>query len=581
MPQALVDRLFAPGTVERVINLYGPSEDTTYSTWAPLASGVAPTIGRTVTGSRAYVVDRRFALAPLGIPGEVVLAGAGLSRGYYGRPELTAERFLPDPFAAEPGGRIYRTGDLARYLMDGELDYLGRIDHQVKLRGFRIELGEVEAVLASHPALERAVAGTHAFGPGDVRLVAWVTPLPEEPVEALDAEALRAWVGERLPEFMVPSAVVTLAAFPLNPNGKVDRGALPQPDAVASSTSAESPRTPLEEMLAGLWAELLSAPRVGLHDDFFALGGHSLLAIRLLARLRAATGVELPLRALFAHPTVAALAAEVERCLRAAGQTPLPALPPIAPSGPGDEAPASSAQERLWYFHQLDPAGAVLNVPHPLRLTGPLQPAALAAALAEIARRHAALRTTFAYGEGGLRQRIAPAGAVDLPVADLRALPPARQEAEARRAAGEEARQPFDLAAGPLWRVRLLALSGEHRLLTTFHHTVADGWSTEIFDRELAALYPYFAAGARGASPLPEPALQYADFAVWQRRTIAGTLDETLAPQLAYWRRQLAGMPPALDLPADFPRPARPSFRGAARHLALDVGLSAGWSRPR
>ncbi len=581
VPQGLVDRLFAPGTVERVINLYGPSEDTTYSTWASLASGVAPTIGRTVTGSRAYVVDRRLALAPLGIPGEVVLAGAGLSRGYYGRPELTAERFLPDPFAGQPGGRIYRTGDLARYRMDGELDYLGRIDHQVKLRGFRIELGEVEAVLASHPAVERAVAGTHAFGPGDVRLVAWVTPLPEDPeaAAALDAEALRVWVGERLPEFMVPAAVVTLAAFPLNPNGKVDRGSLPPPAATAPAASTESPHTPLEELLAGLWAELLSLPRVGLHDDFFALGGHSLLAIRLLARLRAATGVELPLRALFAHPTVAALAGEVERSLRAPG---LPALPPIEPAaGMGNEAPASAAQERLWYFHQLDPGGAVLNVPHPLRLTGPLRPAALAATLAEIARRHAVLRTTFVYGDGGLRQRIAPAGAVTLPLADLRALPDARREAEARRAAGEEARQPFDLAAGPLWRARLLALSddsggGEHSLLLTFHHSVADGWSTEIFDRELAALYPYFAAGARGASPLAEPALQYADFAVWQRRTIAGALDGTLAPQLAYWRRQLAGMPPALDLPADFPRPARPSFRGAARHLALDAGLSAG-----
>jgi amino acid adenylation domain-containing protein len=573
VPQALVDRLFALGTVGRVINLYGPSEDTTYSTWVAIPRGTAPTIGRTVTGSRAYVVDRRSALAPLGIPGEVVLAGAGLSRGYYGRPELTAERFLPDPFASEPGGRIYRTGDLARHLPGGELDYLGRIDHQVKLRGFRIELGEVEAVLAAHPAVERAVAGTHAFGLQDVRLVAWVTPVPEEPVEALDGEALRAWVGERLPEFMVPSAVVTLAAFPLNPNGKVDRGALPPPAAVAPAAASESPRTPLEELLAGLWAELLSLSRVGPHDDFFALGGHSLLAIRLLARLRIATGVELPLRALFAHPTVAALAAEVERTLRAPDSKFAAALPPIEPAGTGDEAPASSAQERLWYFHQLDPGGAVLNVPHPLRLTGPLRPAALAATLAEIGRRHAALRTTFAYGDGGLRQRIAPAGAFDLPLADLRALPPARQEEEARRAADEEARQPFDLAAGPLWRARLLALSGEeHRLLLTFHHSVADGWSTELFDRELAALYPYFAGDARGASPLPEPTLQYADFAAWQRRWIS---DETLAPQLAYWRRQLAGMPPALDLPADFPRPARPSFRGAARHLALDAGLSA------
>jgi Condensation domain/Phosphopantetheine attachment site len=318
-----------------------------------------------------------------------------------------------------------------------------------------------------------------------------------------------------------------------------------------------------------------------------------LLAVRLLARLREATGMDVPLRALFAHPTVAALTAEVERCLRAQDATP---LPPIEPSAIADETPASPAQERLWLFHQLDPGGAVLNVPHPLHLTGPLQPAALAGCLAEIAGRHACLRTTFVYGEAGLSQRIAPPdgdrtaphgedrmaphgglriaphGGAWLPLADLGALPPARRRQEASRLTEEEARERFDLSSGPLWRARLLRLGEEeHRLLMTFHHTIADGWSVELLDRELAALYPARISGL--PSPLAPPILQYTDYAAWQRRWLT---DEALAPQLDYWRRQLAGMPPALDLPADRPRPPRQSFRGAVEVLSLSPELSAG-----
>jgi amino acid adenylation domain-containing protein len=609
LPRALVDRIYALGTVERVLNLYGPSEDTTYSTWTavppppqgaepsappqgaepsappesaepsappraagpadPAAAGAPPSIGRPVEGSRAYVVDQRLAPVPLGIPGELVLAGAGLARGYHCRPDLTAERFLPDPFAAEPGGRIYRTGDLARLRRDGEVDFLGRLDRQVKLRGFRIELGEVEAALAAHPAVERAVVDTYSYGPGDVRLAAWVVPAPGHAVEAA---ILRAWLGERLPEFMVPSAVAALAALPLTPNGKVDRRALPPPAAAGAPLAAAlaAPRSPLEELVAGLWAELLGGERpVGLHDDFFASGGHSLLATRLLARLRAATGVDLSLRTFFAHPTVAALATETERCLRAPDA---PLLPPVEPAASGDEAPASAAQERLWLFHQLEPGGSVLNVPHPLHLAGPLRPAGLARCLAEIARRHAGLRTSFSYGDAGLRQRIAPPGKLVLPVADLGALPPARRRQEALRLTGEEARQPFYLAAGPLWRARLLRLGeAEHQLLLTFHHTIADGWSVELFDRELAVLYPAMVSGL--PCPLPPPVLQVTDLAAWERRWLT---DELLAPQLAYWRRQLAGMIPVLELPADHPRPPRQSFRGAVRVLALPPGVAAG-----
>jgi thioesterase domain-containing protein len=332
--------------------------------------------------------------------------------------------------------------------------------------------------------------------------------------------------------------------------------------------AAEPPRSALEELVAGIWAEVLGCERVGLHDDFFALGGYSLLAIRLLARLRAATGVDLPLRALFASSTVAALAAEVERSLRAPGAAP---LPPIEPAAAGPEAPAAAAQERLWYFHQLDRSGSVLNVPHPLRLSGPLRPAALARSLSEIARRHPPLRTTFSNSPQGLRQRIAPPADLPLPLTDLSGLPPTHREEEARRATEAEAREPFDLATGPLWRTRLLRLEKEeHRLLLTFHHIIVDGWSIDLLERELSVLYPAFALAL--PSPLPEPVLQYADFAVWQRRELTG---ERLAPQLAYWRRQLAGVPPVLDLPTDQPRPPRPAFRGAALYLTLPRELAA------
>ncbi|HEY9419892.1 MAG TPA: amino acid adenylation domain-containing protein, partial [Thermoanaerobaculia bacterium] len=439
---ALARRVYEQSRARRVIDVYGPSEDTTYSMTSHIPRNVeTPAVGRPVLGSRAYILDAGLRLVPIGVPGAVYLAGDGLARGYLGQPALTAERFIPDPYG-EPGARLYRVGDLARWRVDGEMEYLGRIDHQVKVRGFRIELGEIEAILASHPAIERAVVATHAYGPEDLRLVAWVVPRDGEPVETIETEALLAWVEERLPEYMVPSAVAVLAALPLTPNGKVDRFSLPLPAAPCLPV-AEPPRSPLEEMVAGLWAEVLGCDRVSLHDDFFSLGGYSLLAIRLLARLRAATGVDLPLRALFAYPTVAALSAEVERNLRESGSPP---LPPIEPAAAGEDAPASSAQERLWFFHQLDPGGSVLNVPHPLRLTGPLRPAALARALSEISRQHASLRTSFSYGKGGLWQRIARPVDVKLPLADLGALPPSRREEEARSLIDEEAREPFDLA---------------------------------------------------------------------------------------------------------------------------------------
>jgi len=466
----LARRIYEQSWAERVVDVYGPSEDTTYSTTSRIPRDVeTPAVGRPVLGSQAYVLDAELRPVPIGVPGAVYLAGAGLARGYLRRPDLTAERFIPNPFG-ERGTRLYRVGDLACWRADGEMECLGRIDHQVKVRGFRIELGEIEAALAEHPQVRQAAVAAREVE-DDNRLTAYVEL--ERPV---DAAELRSWLQGKLPAYMVPAAFVVLDALPLLPNGKVDRRALPEPDDLAAPQAYAAPRNPLEEIVAGIVAAVLGSDRVSIDDDFFALGGHSLLAARLASQLRQALGVDLPMRQVFETPTVAALAAAIEQNLRTPGARP---LPPIAPVVAGDEAPASSAQERLWFFHQTDPGGAVLNVPHPLRLSGPLQPAALARSLSEIARRHSSLRTSFSYGAGGLRQRIAPPADAALPLADLGALPPARREEEARRLTDEEARQPFNLAAAPLWRVRLIRLGDEeHWLLATFHYIIADCWSS-------------------------------------------------------------------------------------------------------
>ncbi|HEX5758263.1 MAG TPA: amino acid adenylation domain-containing protein [Thermoanaerobaculia bacterium] len=568
--KALAQRIHDLGSVERVWNLYGPSEDTTYSTFALAAPGAEsePTIGRAVGGSRAYVLDRRLHPCPPGVPGELYLGGEGLARGYLHRPELTAESFVPDPFAAAPGARLYRTGDLARWLPAGELEFLGRIDHQVKLRGFRIELGEIEAALAAHPAVRETVVLAREDEPGEKRLVAYVVPREG----ALDLAELRGHLVRRLPDYMVPAAFVVLPALPLTPNGKVDRKALPAPAWEAGERPA-APRTPAEELVAGIWTDVLRRPDVGPEDDFFALGGHSLLATQVVSRVRDVFGVELPLRKLFELPTVAAFAGHLEALQRAAEGPPPPPIARRVWSGP---APASFAQERLWFLEQLGEEGASYVVPVAYRLQGALDRAALAAALAEVVRRHAALRTTFRAADAldapeRVLQVVAPQAALPLPVADLGGLGAARAEAELRRLLAAAGARGFDLARGPLVRAALLRRTAEdHVLFVSLHHIVSDGWSLGVLRRELAALYGAFAEGR--PSPLPELPVQYADFAAWQREWLRG---ETLAAQLASWRRALAGAPAVLELPADRPRPAAQTFRGATLPFRLAPEPSA------
>ncbi len=573
LKRGLVEAIYQSSAVSRVLDLYGPSETTTYSTWAPAPCGELrePTIGRPIAGSRAVLLGRSRELVPAGVPGEICLGGAGLARGYLNRPDLTAERFVPDPFSpeegGEPGGRLYRTGDLARYLPDGRLDYLGRIDAQIKVRGFRVEPGEIEEALADHPRVCEAIVLPRET-PSGVGLVAYVVAAEEAPEPSELREALREFLRQRLPAFMVPSGYVFLRSLPLTANGKVDRKALAKlvPERVAP-TDARAEGMPLsltQELVAGIFAGVLGLERVGLEESFFELGGHSLLATQVVSRLREAFGVELPLRELFAAPTVGELAGTVE-ALRAAGPV-LPA-PPLVRVARDEPLPLSFAQERLWFLDQLEPGGSSYGVPAAVRVSGALDGRIFAAALGEIVRRHEALRTTFASVLGRPVQVVAPSLPLAVPVVDLRALPGDLREATAQGLARGEAARSFDLAGGPLVRVALVPLSAEdHLALLTLHHIVSDGWSMGVLLRELTVLYQAFSAGL--PSPLPELPIQYADFAVWQRGWLVG---DALEARLAYWRQRLAGTPALLELPTDRPRPAVQGFQGGRWGLSLPV----------
>ncbi|HEX8272004.1 MAG TPA: non-ribosomal peptide synthase/polyketide synthase, partial [Longimicrobiaceae bacterium] len=564
LPAELAGALYALDHVRAVRNLYGPTEATVYATWSAVPRGSdSVRIGRPVPGSRAYVLDGRLAPQPVGVPGELYLAGEGLARGYAGRPELTAKRFLPDPFGP-PGSRMYRVMDRARWRPDGELEYLGRVDRQVKVRGFRVEPGEIEAALERHEGVREAVVVAREDAPGDARLAAYLVP---EGSGAPSAEELRAHLSGWLPGYMLPAAFVPIERLPLGVGGKVDRRALPAPQWEAGAAYA-APRTPLEAVLAGVFAGVLGREGVGVHDGFFELGGHSLLATRVVSRLREALGVELPLRALFEAPTVAALAGRVEAAL-GAERSAAERIPRRADDGP---APLSFAQQRLWFIHQLDPASSAYNMPFALRLRGALDARALRRSLTELARRHEAVRTVFAERAGQAVQVVLPAAPVPLPVLDLSGLPRESRAAEAARRVAEEGRRPFDLARGPLLRV-LLARTAEEEwtLCLTMHHVASDGWSMGVLTREVSALYTAYSRGE--ASPLPEPELQYADFAAWQRRWLAG---ERLDAQLGYWRERLDGAPPLLELPTDHPRRGAPGATETGRPFALSPELTRG-----
>jgi amino acid adenylation domain-containing protein len=554
----------------QLVNLYGPTEasiDVASHRVAGDELGSFLPIGRPVSGTRIYILDERLRPLPTGVPGELYADGPGLARGYLGRPGLTAERFVPDPYSPVPGARMYRTGDRARSRADGALEFLGRVDQQVKLRGFRIELGEIEATLAAHDGVGAAAVAVRET-PGGPALVAYVVAANGHPPAASE---LRAHLGRRLPEYMVPAAFVTLEALPRTPGGKLDRNALPAPrEAGFTARAGYVPaRSALEGVLTEIWSEVLKCGPVGVHERFFDLGGHSLSVLQLLARVRAVLGVEVPLRTLFDAPTVSGLAAAVERIRAGEGAAGGP--PPLVPLGGDGPRALSFAQQRLWFLHQLEPESPAYNLCGAYPFPTGAEPGALQAALTRLVERHHALRTVFPEGEGAGVQVVQPAAPVELRVADFSAMGRDARWAAAAAAARDEVLGPFDLAAGPLFRATLVRLGEDgDRLVLVMHHIVTDGWSMDLIRDELALLYE---AGLQDRpASLPPLAVQYADHAEWERAWLTG---EALEAELGYWRDALVGAPPVIALPADRPRPAVQSYRGDTRRLRLSPQLSA------
>ncbi|MFD7929470.1 amino acid adenylation domain-containing protein, partial [Streptomyces sp. NPDC059742] len=550
----------APDTL--LVNVYGPTETTTFATGHrldPRAGAVVDgriPIGTALDDTRLYVLDERGRPVPQGAVGELCIGGTGVARGYLGRPGLTARQFTPDPYGA-PGARMYRTGDLARRRPDGTVDYLGRGDQQVKIRGHRIEPGEIEAELARCPQVGHAAVVVREDTPGEQRLVAYV--VPSEGQLAEPAELLRA-LAARLPAYMLPSAIVPLAALPVTPNGKLDRRALPAPpeEGVRRAEFA-APATRTEELAAAVWGEVLGTARIGRHDDFFALGGHSLRATRAVSRLGARLGTGVPLRLLFEHPTLERFASALD-ALRGDGPgTAAAAVTAIGARPAGEPAPLSFAQQRLWFLDQLQPGRPDYNIPVATRLRGPLDADALAAALCAVVTRHEVLRSRITEGPLGPVQ-VVEAPEVFVPVrTDLGDLP--REEARSRALglAHADAAAPFDLGSAPLLRARVVRVADdEHLLVLVLHHTVGDGWSMPVLWRELSGAY---AALRRSERPeLPELPVQYGDFAYWQQRRLA---DGDADAGIAHWRAALGGLP-ALELPTDRPRPQVRSGAGDA-----------------
>jgi non-ribosomal peptide synthetase component F len=504
---------------------------------------------------------------PIGAVGELYIGGAGVARGYLNRPELTAERFLVDPFSAEPGARMYRTGDLGRWLADGNIEFIGRNDFQVKIRGFRVELGEIETRLVEQEGVREAVVVAREESPGDKQLIAYYVTEGGSGAQTVEPASLREHLSERLPQYMVPAAYVCLESLPLTPNGKLDRKALPAPEVDAYAVRGfEAPQGEVETTLAQIWANLLKVERVGRHDNFFELGGHSLLAVQVISRVRQLLGVEVELRELFARPILKDFA----RGLAGAAQS---VLPRVTRAEADERQALSFAQQRLWFLAQLDPKQSqTYHMPFGLRLTGLLDREALVKSLNRLVARHEALRTTFPAIGGEAIQRIIPPedSQFHLVEHDLRGH--VNIETELERYALEEARASFDLDRGPLIRGRLIRTEEQgYALLITMHHIVSDGWSMGVFFRELSALYRAYRQGE--ADPLPPMAVQYADYAAWQRRCLAW---EILQEQADYWRRVLAGAPALLELPTDRPRPIQQDFAGAMVGWTLDEELTKG-----
>ncbi|MEH1778675.1 MAG: amino acid adenylation domain-containing protein [Nostoc sp.] len=572
----LVQQIYTLDNIQKVFNLYGPTEDTTYSTFALVKKGDSiVTIGRAIANTYCLLLDEQMQIVPTGVSGELYIGGEGLARGYLNRPELTDQRFIPNPFISEPGGdtkqmvkeqRLYKTGDLARYLPDGNIEYIGRIDQQVKIRGFRIELGEIETALWQHPDVQEVVVIAKEFSSSDQRLIAYVVLKPES--SDTNVGNLRHFLKQKLPDYMIPSRFVQLSALPLTANGKVDRQALPAPvQTLNANEKFVAPRTPIEERIAEIWSHVLGLKNIGVYDNFLALGGHSLLAFQILYRIRDIFQVELPMRHFFAAPTISEIADSI---IQAQQEDRGCSVVPIQSIGRDGNLPLSFGQERLWFLNELVPNHAFYNVSEAFRLRGVLNSTILEQSLNEIINRHEILRTTYSSLKGQPIQIIHSTFPIKLLVVNLQGLSPDDQESQVRQIILEEAQRPFDLVQGPLLRTTLLQLSSEeHIFLLNLHHILCDDWSLSVLFEELSTLYPAFSTG--NPSPLSDLAIQYADFAAWQRQWLQG---EILDNQLAYWQQHLSGSLPILELPTDYPRPLEPRYQGSRQSVLIPKSVT-------
>ncbi|TYT70381.1 amino acid adenylation domain-containing protein [Microcystis aeruginosa KLA2] len=567
LPVALQEKLLSQLNVN-LCNLYGPTEcciDVTFWNCQREMYGQRIPIGRPISNTQIYILDSNLQSLPVGIPGELHIGGAGLARGYLNRPELTQEKFIPNPFSNYPDSRLYKTGDLARYLPDGNIEYLGRIDNQVKIRGFRIELGEIETVLKQHSQVQSSVIIDQEDTSGNKRLVAYIVPQKET---TPTPNELRQFLKEKLPDYMIPSAFVIMESLPLTPNGKIDRRALPAPEQNYERTDKFIlPRNPIEEILVTIWTEVLKVQQISINDNFFELGGHSLLATQLISRIRTNLSIEIPLRSLFAAPTIEELGQQIQQLQQ---EDLTLSAPPILPRGEQSELLLSYAQTRLWFLDQLEPNSPFYNIPVALRLQGHLNQVALTQSLAEIIQRHEALRTNFVTVNGQPTQVIHTLTNWTVSVINLQHLSPEEQKNAAKKLVKEQAFKPFNLANEALVRATLIVLNNnEYWLSLCLHHVISDGWSMGVFIEELTALYNAVNQGQ--VSPLKPLPIQYTDFAIWQRKWFRG---EVLENQLNYWRKQLAEAPTFLPLPTDKPRPARQSFTGAHQEFQLSLELT-------
>ncbi|HVI72274.1 MAG TPA: amino acid adenylation domain-containing protein, partial [Pyrinomonadaceae bacterium] len=553
-----------------IVNLYGPTECTmTQSYYRVIKSAPAQGIalaGRPIPNTDFYILDQHYNPVPVGVAGEVFIGGEGLARGYLNSPDLTAHKFIPHPFSVAPGARLYQTGDRARYRRDGNMEVLGRLDQQIKIRGQRVETAEVEETLGESASLQNAVVIAREDRPGEKCLVAYV--VASQPQATLNFHELREALRSKLPDYMIPSAFVQMDHLPLTPNGKVDRRALPVPDYAGRELTAGyvAPRGPMEELLAGIWSQLLGVERVSRNDNFFEVGGHSLLATRLVSRVRATLNVDIPLRAVFEYPNISQFASYIERELNS-NRDGAPQLVAVARDR---DLPLSFAQQRLWFLDQLEPGSPLYNMPSPLRLDGELNHAVLDKAFREIVRRHEVLRTRFEETDGRPIQLVEPSIDLHISLVDFSALTSLQHESLLQHYVTNEAQRGFDLARGPLVRAILLRLNAsEHVLLFTMHHIISDAWSMGVLVNEVATLYRAFLKGE--PSPLPELAIQYADYAVWQREWLQG---EMLERQVEYWRERLADAPAELALPTDHARPLVQSHHGASQTMVLAESLT-------